>query len=168
LIGAATRDPHVAPNEIIGGPSATATMAGMDRNELIAFTRQIGLAVVATAGPDGAPQAALVGVAATDEGELVFDTSRASRKVANLIRNARVALVIGGWQDEVTLQCEGVADILDGDELLRCRPFYFDQYPDGLERAKHPDIVYVRARPQWVRCADFRPESFGFSEAVLA
>lgn len=139
----------------------------MNRDELIAFTRQIGLAVVATLGPDGAPQAALVGVAATDAGELVFDTSRGSRKVANLARNPQVAVVVGGWQDEVTVQCEGIADILHGDDLVRCQPFYFDQHPDGRERANDPDIVYVWVRPRWARRADFRPESFGFSETAF-
>jgi PPOX class probable F420-dependent enzyme len=143
-------------------------MARMDRAELIAFTRQIGLAVVATIGPDGAPQAALVGVTATDVGELVFDTSRASRKTANIGRDPHVAVVIGGWHDEVTVQCEGVADILDGTDLARCQPFYFEQYPDGRERAKDPDIVHVRVRPQWLRRADFRPESFGSSEAIFS
>lgn len=143
-------------------------MTRMDRAELVDFTRRMGLAVVATLGPDCAPQAALVGIAATDAGELVFDTSRVSRKVANLQREARVAVVIGGWQDEVTVQCEGVADILDGSDLARCRPFYFDQYPDGRERAQDPDIVYVRVRPRWVRRADFRPQTFGFIEATFS
>lgn len=31
-----------------------------------------------------------------------------------------------------------------------------------------PDIVYVRVRPRWVRCADFRPESFGFTEVTFS
>jgi hypothetical protein len=44
----------------------------------------------------------------------------------------------------VTVQCEGVADILAGNDRARCQPFYFDQYPDGRDRAKDPDIVYVR------------------------
>lgn len=38
----------------------------MDRTELVSFIRQRGLAVVATRGPDGTPQAALVGVAVTE------------------------------------------------------------------------------------------------------
>lgn len=135
----------------------------MDQDELITFVRQRGLAVVATQGPQGAPQAALVGVAATDQAEIVFDTSISSRKFANIRRQPQVALVIG-WDDEVTVQCEGVADVLSGPDLERCQPFYFGQYPDGQERAKDPDIGYVRVRPQWLRYCDFRPESFGSSE----
>ncbi len=46
----------------------------LDRLELIDFVRARGLGVIASRGPDGSPQAALVGIAATDEGELVLDT----------------------------------------------------------------------------------------------
>lgn len=67
----------------------------MDRAELVSFVRERGLAVVATREPGGAPQAALVGVAATDQAETIFDTSADSRKYHNLNRDPRVAVVIG-------------------------------------------------------------------------
>lgn len=44
----------------------------MDRAEVVSFIRQRGLAVVATGGPDGTPQAALVGVAGTDQAEIIL------------------------------------------------------------------------------------------------
>ena len=135
----------------------------MDRSELIDFVRARGLAVVATTGPDGRPEAALVGITATDRGELVFDTSRTSRKATNLEREPRVAAVIG-WDDEVTVQLEGVADLLTGADLERCKQAYFTQYPDGAERARDPDICHFRISPQWLRCSDYRPETFGITE----
>ena len=48
----------------------------VDQRQFISFVRQRGLAVIATRGADGAPQAALIGITATERGELVFDTSR--------------------------------------------------------------------------------------------
>jgi PPOX class probable F420-dependent enzyme len=135
----------------------------MDRAELIDFVRARGLAVVASRGPDGAPQAALVGIAATDQGELVFDCSRDSRKYANIVRNPEVALVVG-WDDEVTVQIEGLADILAGDDLKRCTAAYFEQYPDGRARAASPEIAHIRVTPRWLRYSDFRPQTFGSSE----
>jgi PPOX class probable F420-dependent enzyme len=135
----------------------------MDRTEMIEFVRARGLAVVASRGPDGAPQAALVGIAATDVGELIFDTSRDSRKYANIERHPQVAVVVG-WEDEVTVQIEGSADVLSGDDLTRCTASYFDQFPDGRERAESPEIGHIRITPHWVRHADFRPDTFGSSE----
>lgn len=67
----------------------------MDRPELVSFVRQRGLAVVATRGLDGAPQAALVGVAATDRAEIDFDTSACSRKYRNIRGDPQVA--VGAW-----------------------------------------------------------------------
>lgn len=138
----------------------------MDRANLIEFVRQRGLAVVATRGPDGAPQAALVGIAVTDRGELVFDTAAGSRKCRNLEAFPRVAVVIG-WDSELTLQCEGDADVLAGEERERCLGAYLQQYPDGRERAKDPNIVLVRVCPDWGRLSDYRPDTFGVEDLAL-
>lgn len=136
------------------------------KTELIEFVRARGLGVVATVAADGAPEAALVGLAATADGELVFDTSRRSRKFVNIEPEARVAVVVG-WDDEVTVQIEGVADIPTGANRDRCLEAYFAQYPDGRERAQSPNITHVRVRPRWVRYADFRPDTFGITEFSL-
>ena len=137
----------------------------MDLEELVSFVRARGLAVVASRGPDGEPQAALVGIAATNRGELVFDCSRGSRKYANIRRDPRVAVVVG-WTDEVTVQVEGVADVPNGQDLERCTDSYFGQYPQGRDRAESPEIGHVRVRPRWLRHADYRPETFGSSETT--
>jgi hypothetical protein len=91
----------------------------VDQRQFINFVRQRGLAVIATRGADGAPQAALIGITATERGELVFDTSRGSRKYHNLSAFAQVALVIG-WDNEMTVQCEGTAEIPTGADHDRC------------------------------------------------
>ena len=72
----------------------------MTVDDVVAFIRTQTLGVVATLGPHGEPQAALVGFAVTDRLELVFDTVDSSRKVRNLRRDPRVAVVIGGAMDD--------------------------------------------------------------------
>lgn len=132
----------------------------MDRRELIDFVRACGPGVIATRGPDGSPQAAL---AATDQGEIVFDCSRHSRKYANIVHNPAVALV-AGWDNEVTVQVEGSAQILSATDLERCKTAYFEQYPDGRDRAASPEIAHICVAPQWLRHSDYRPDTFGSSE----
>jgi pyridoxine/pyridoxamine 5'-phosphate oxidase len=78
----------------------------MLKDELYEFITKHKLAVLATAAADGAPQAALVGIAVTPELELVFDTVRSTRKARNLSENPVAALVIG-CTDEITCQYEG-------------------------------------------------------------
>ncbi len=136
----------------------------MDIAELVEFVRSRGLAVVATQASDGSPEAALVGVAATDLGEIVFDTARTSRKCRNIEEHRRVALVVG-WDDEVTVQCEGDAVLLSGAERERCLTAYLAQFPDGAARAADPEIVHVAVRPLWLRRSDFRQASFGVEES---
>ena len=77
--------------------------------DLLTFVRRSKLAVVSTTSAAGAPQAAVVGIAVTDALEIVFDTLETSRKAVNLRRDPRIALVIG-WDEEQTVQCEGIAD----------------------------------------------------------
>ena len=104
----------------------------------------------------GAPQAAVVGYGVSDGLEIMFDTLDTTRKVRNLRRDPRVALVIG-WDEQQTVQIEGAADEPKGAELERLKEVYFAAYPDGPERESWSGITYVRVRPTWVRYSDFRP-----------
>ena len=127
----------------------------MNRAELLAFLRRHRYAVQASSAPDGSPQAAVIGVAVTDELELVFDTLGTTRKAENLRADPRIALVVG-WDEEQTVQLEGVADEPQGAELARLKAVYFARFPDGPERESWPDITYFRVKPSWARYSDFR------------
>lgn len=63
---------------------------------MVAYVRGIGSGVVASVAEDGSPRAAYLDLTATDRGELVFNARTDSRKVANIFRDGRVAVVIGG------------------------------------------------------------------------
>jgi len=128
----------------------------MTREQVLAFLRQHRLAVEATVAPDGAPQAAVVGFAVSDDLELVFDTLTSTRKYLNLCADPRIALVIG-W-DERTAQIEGLVDFPTGAELTRIRECYFVAYPDGRDRLAWPGITHARVRPTWLRYSDFTRE----------
>jgi general stress protein 26 len=131
------------------------TLPRVTRDELIRFLRRYKLAVFASVGaPSGAPQAAVVGFAVSDGLEIVFDTLESTRKYDNLVADPRVALVIG-WDDAITAQIEGVADVPDGAELGRLRDVYFGPYPDGRDRLAWPGITIIRVRPTWARLSDF-------------
>jgi pyridoxine/pyridoxamine 5'-phosphate oxidase len=112
--------------------------------------------VQASVTADGAPQAAVIGIAITDELEIVFDTLGTSRKAQNLRRDARIALVVG-WDEEQTVQLEGTTDEPRDAELAHLKAAYFARFPDGPERESWPDITYFRVRPTWARYSDFRP-----------
>jgi hypothetical protein len=125
------------------------------RAELLAFLRRHRFCVQASVGPSGGPQAAVVGYAVSDDIEIVFDTLGTTRKMHNLRRERRIALVVG-WDDEQTVQIEGTADEPAGADLDRLKKVYFAAWPDGVARQAWKYITYVRVRPTWARYSDFR------------
>ena len=126
--------------------------------ELIAILRKQRLGVVASIAPDGSPQSAVVGIATSERGEIVFDTLAQSRKARNLRRDARVSLTV--WEGEWTAQLDGLADEPGGVDRERLLEVYLAAYPDGVERLGWPGITHFRIRPRWARFSDFgaKPE----------
>jgi hypothetical protein len=127
------------------------------RADVLEFVRAHSFGVQASVSSAPAPQAAVVGFIMTDEFELFFDTIQSTRKVANLRANSAIAFVVGGLSDreELTVQYEGVVDEPGGHELERLKDFYFIRFPDGRARQNWPGILYLRARPRWVRFSNF-------------
>jgi len=123
---------------------------------LYQYISQHKLGVVSTTNSDGKPESALVGIAVSNNLEIIFDTVKSSRKYANILQNRRVSLVIG-WDDETTVQYEGEAEILGKDNAAdNLRQLYYIAYPDGLERAETwPGLVHIKVEPKWIRYSNF-------------
>jgi pyridoxine/pyridoxamine 5'-phosphate oxidase len=127
----------------------------MDKEFIYTFIKQHALAVVSTISPDQKPEAALVGFAVSEDLEIVFDTLKTSRKYKNLVQNPCVAAVIG-WDNETTVQYEGLATELSGPDADHYREIYYQVYPDGRERAANwPGLVHFRVSPKWLRYSNF-------------
>jgi hypothetical protein len=90
--------------------------------------------------------------------EIIFDTVKSSRKYPNLKKNPRVAWVVG-CTTEITVQYEGLAEELAGEELAKHKKTYFAAFPDGPVRESWPGITYFVVRPTWVRYCDYNPDS---------
>jgi len=128
----------------------------MNLEETYRFMDGERLAVLSTARTSGRPEAALMGFAVTPELEIIFDTVRSSRKYPILKENPQVAWVVG-CTTEITVQYEGVATELEGEELAKYKAIYFRAFPDGPARESWPGITYFVVRPKWVRYCDYNP-----------
>lgn len=126
----------------------------MTKDDVFEFLRGKRLAVIATADSSGAPEAALVGFATAPDGRLIFDTSANSRKAANLATRPEIAVVVG-WENEISVQIEGVARRPSDAELAAAKEVYFAVWPDGRARETWPDIAYIVVTPHWLRYSDF-------------
>jgi general stress protein 26 len=135
----------------------------LTRQEFIAFVRVAQMAVVATTNADGNPEAALVEVAVTDAGELVFDTRIDTRKVRNVERRSRVAVVVG-WSEEISIQVEGAAEILTGSDRIEYGHVFESQFSGS--RVLDDAFAVIRIVPDWLRYYDARPGSFKVAEGM--
>jgi len=105
----------------------------MTRADLLAFLRSCRYAVESSTHSNGTPQSAVVGVAVSDDFEIVFDTVNTSRKAQNLSQRGGIAFAFGdlGLHQGRTVQLEGVADQPEGAERARLTALYYTVFPDG-------------------------------------
>ncbi len=131
----------------------------MTRKDLLAFMRSERYAVEASVSRTHAVQAAVVGIAVSDDFEIVFDTLTDSRKATNLRINPSIAFVIGSTSADAqrTVQYEGIADTPSGDELRRVQEIYFEVFPDGRDRLHWKGLIHVRVKPLWIRYSNYSP-----------
>jgi len=123
--------------------------------------------VVSSISQEGLPQSALVGIATTEELEIIFDTVSSSRKYRNLIECPSCSLVVG-WDGEQTIQYEGIAAELKEQELKRYQEIYFAFWPDGVVHASWPGIAYFVVQPRWIRYSDYDQSPPLIKEFVFA
>lgn len=127
----------------------------MDKSFIYTYIKQHTLAVLSTTATSGKPESALIGVAVSENLKIIFDIVRTSRKYHNILQNPKTALVIG-WDNETTLQYEGIAEILEGPDAERYKEIYFAAFPDGRHRAATwQDIVHIKVTPTWIRYSNF-------------
>ncbi|GAB3381351.1 pyridoxamine 5'-phosphate oxidase family protein [Amycolatopsis echigonensis] len=127
------------------------------------FVRANPLGVVATAAPNGHPEAALVSFAVTPDGSLLFNAQLTTRKVANLRANPRTAVVIG-CTGAISVQAEGAAVIESGAARREAGQVYLEQFPGC--RALDEAFALIRLVPDWLRSYDASVESARVSEGV--
>ncbi len=139
----------------------------MTKDDLYRFLTAQKYGVLGTISPENLPQAALVGIAATADLDLIFDTLTTSRKHRNLVANPRVSFVVG-WENEITLQYEGLAEELRSPALETYKSIYFAKWPECRAHETWPHITYIRVRPGWIRYSDYNTrsiEEFTFQES---
>jgi general stress protein 26 len=124
-----------------------------DLTKVLAVLERAQLMTIATVADTGHPQSAVVSFASTPAAEIIFGTNKTSRKHANLQRDPHAALVIG-WDDFVTVQYEGKAVPLEGQELADCQKIFADKLPWGQRMVEDANIAFFKVTPEWLRYTD--------------
>lgn len=122
----------------------------MTQAELIDYISARDFAVIATKA-EPFPESACIQFG-NDDLTLIFDTLRTSRKFQNIMKAPEVSFVIG-WENERTVQYEGIATLLSGEELTRLKEVYFAK-SEYAKQWETEDTVYFKVEPVWVRFSD--------------
>jgi hypothetical protein len=126
----------------------------MTKLELFAFMSRQRLGVVSSIGSDGTAQSALVGIAVTPELEIIFDTLEHTRKAQNLFARPDCAVVLG-WDGEITVQYEGMAEDYVVDEQGPWKDAYLATWPECRAHMSWPGLIYFVVSPKWIRYSDY-------------
>ena len=130
----------------------------MDHATIRQFISQHRYAVLSSLSPNNTPQSALIGIAVSENLEIIFDTVKSSRKYPNLIASPNCSVVIG-WENEQTLQLEGLAYEPQGENLTLFRNLARRSHSPPLARlGSHgrPSYLAPLQRLQSIPSANFR------------
>ena len=122
--------------------------------------------VISTTNKNGTPEGALVGFAQVDDLSLVFGTDSTTRKYQNIQNNPHVALTFGS-NEEITVQYEGMAAVLDGQELTKYKEVYFAKNPASRKYENQENQIYLKITPIWIRYTDYNKEPAEIFEVNL-
>lgn len=131
----------------------------MKKEDILRFLNKNKHAVISTCGTNGQPESALIGFGETESFELIFGTSHTSRKYQNLQNNNKVAFVIGWEEDFLTVQYEGVATQIFGEELEKYVSIYHKKVPGATQYRNHPNQTYFKVTPTWIRYSDLSDDN---------
>lgn len=120
------------------------------------------LMVLSTISAEGKSQSAVVGFGQTEKLELIFGTSKLSRKAKNIITNDTVSAVIG-W-DRATIQLEGKSRILSDKEEEKYRELYFQKNTTARKYKDEPHERYFLITPTWLRYTDTTTNPWDITE----
>lgn len=139
----------------------------MDKRKFILdFIRKHKIAVLSTVSPDNKPESAAVEFGETNELEIIFDTFTSYRKYKNLKKNPSVSVVIG-WDDDITVQYEGQAQELKGNELEKYKKAYFAKNPKAKRWEELEGVRYFKVIPRWIRYSDLNQHPWKIIELKL-
>ncbi len=126
----------------------------MTPSQLFAELAAARLMVVATTDGE-TPEAAVVAFSFDAKlHEIYFATETDTRKYQNLVKNPKIALVVG-WESW-TAQLSGSATILEGEERQRVMQAHVERNPPSAKYAKLPSLVCVRVKLLQATFTDFR------------
>lgn len=127
----------------------------IDNQKILTFLKSKDFCVLSTASPVGKPESAVMAYAVLDDFSFYIFTEPQTRKYANLSKNNKVSLIVGGWDNDPSVQIDGLISILDQVEGSKAKEFVLFIHPEWKDHFNSPDGKWFVIKPLWLRCSDF-------------
>lgn len=119
------------------------------------FMKQNTLTVISTVDiENNKPESAVIAFAENESLEIIFGTSNKTRKYRNLQKNQNVSFVIGWDANTGTVQYEGIARELSGQESSQYSSILITKNPRSEKFVHKEDQRYFLVKPTWIRLLD--------------
>jgi uncharacterized pyridoxamine 5'-phosphate oxidase family protein len=144
--------------------------AKITKKQVLEFLMQNKHAGLSTVTPDGKPEAATIYYGIDRHFNFYFPTGTLSRKFKNLQRNPQVALAVTDVKKLITVQMEGVAEVIHSiakdhqgikeltkalsPTLRETLENLWDPVPPVI-KMKNGKLAILKVKINWVRWADF-------------
>ena len=72
-----------------------------------------------------------------------------------------------GWDENITVQYEGEASELKGEEMNKYKEIYFEKNPRAKKWEEREGITYFKVVPKWIRYSDLNKNPWEIFEINL-
>lgn len=126
----------------------------LEKIKLFLKKKEPKLCVLSTASEGAKPEAAVLAYSIKDDLTVILTSKKSARKVHNIRKNPKVALVFGWNFHELYLQCEGIAMIVEKDEgFLKYQELFYTDNPQA-KNFDSKENIFIEVTPKWFRVAD--------------
>ena len=126
----------------------------IEKNQILEFVKKNGLCVLSTVSPDNRSESAVMALTVKDDFTLLMNTEPNTRKISNLQTNPSVSLIVGGFNNDPSVQIEGVAIVLEGSAADLAKNTMLAMHPE-LKDYLSPSGKFISVKPVWCRWSNF-------------
>lgn len=144
------------------------------KEKCLAFLKEQNEGVLATATTSGKPFASCIYYAVDDEFNIYFLTSRATNKFKNILLNKEVAFVVGTGPEYLTVQVQGMCDIVPDEEFEKATSLLLEvesRHPmmhwpiHAIKSLDEKGLVLLKVNPSFVAFLTINSKAYPESNA---
>lgn len=129
----------------------------LDTNKVLNVLKNNSCCVLATADSSGKSEAAVMVHIYKDDLSLIMCTMAETRKFKNISVNNQVSVVVGGFNNDPSVQMDGKARIMSDSEKAEAMAYVLDQKPEMKDYGIEAESFIV-VTPTWIRYIDYSQE----------